>query len=570
MHIQSVLVGLYLGHNPVDLEFYTNARSVEITSMDGYRKAIRAHASLKIGQSLYAGPNYESLARYLDPPSRPPSIHRDTISRVSDAEDLVTLHDLNASKNDKEGGRQIGKVEDLVAILEHARNSTSPALVLFMHGYLSPEWILAVGWLCNVDPEFWLRHFDFRAPLTEPTYFTTPALPSSAGNIIRLRIPSIGRRTVVGSIGQSGIEHLRDRSSMEMEQYASNIRDAVGINTGDSIVRTFAVHDEANYSLEQDMSLCVNKFGNDGWVAVVWSDCGHDLSLGPPGPWSSPLLRAHSWQTSINPTVLHKPGIALKTQVLSQQVPKSQKFAQSAPALSTYYGRLHDQKLASQDALYALNDVFNFTAFATSQYLNMIEQKIVSEMSQNRKPDSVEGSHEERHAWTLSNLLYSQNILNDHIRRLKENVSSLEGGSGTRWPRATEEKARSKANAATETLLIDYRYLLERAQTLSGMCDRGIDIAGNNAMITESRIALDQSRRVNKLTFLAFLFIPASFTTSLFGMNFSQFGQGDLSIWIWAVVLVPTYIVSIFVLYAEPKVVWEYMTGAGRRKNSDD
>jgi len=75
------------------------------------------------------------------------------------------------------------------------------------------------------------------------------------------------------------------------------------------------------------------------------------------------------------------------------------------------------------------------------------------------------------------------------------------------------------------------------------------DIAGNNAMVAESRSAKQQAQWVGKLTLLAFFYILASFTTSLFVMNFKEFGQGELRIWIWVALLVLTYALSLSVLY---------------------
>ena len=44
-----------------------------------------------------------------------------------------------------------------------------------------------------------------------------------------------------------------------------------------------------------------------------------------------------------------------------------------------------------------------------------------------------------------------------------------------------------------------------------------------------------QAKSVNRLTKLAFVFIPLSFLTSFSGMNFKEFGEGTLSLWVFAV-----------------------------------
>lgn len=122
---------------------------------------------------------------------------------------------------------------------------------------------------------------------------------------------------------------------------------------------------------------------------------------------------------------------------------------------------------------------------------------------------------------------------------------SIQKAGDPKWPKASSEKQRDKVAKASESLLQDFTYLLERAKTLSSSCDRGVDIAGNNAMIVESRRAIQQTQRTAKLTLLAFLYIPASFTTSLFGMNLVHFGtEGGVSIWWWILAMVITYAAS--------------------------
>lgn len=239
-------------------------------------------------------------------------------------------------------------------------------------------------------------------------------------------------------------------------------------------------------------------------------------------------------------------------QVCPKKVLRPLNYHQLACTIHAHYGRFLDEKAAGVDAFYAMNELFVFAATSESQFLNMVEQKIVIEMDNlldNEK--SKMSPNIEPPTTAISNLLYNKKVLDEHIRHLKENKATIENSGSSKWPKATEEEADifSKVRITRNMLLKDYDYLLERAKTLSRSCDRGIDIAGNNAMVAESRSAIRQAEWVSKLTLLAFFFIPASFTTSLFGMNFSQFGQGPLGIWIWAVVLVPTYMVSLFVLY---------------------
>lgn len=264
--------------------------------------------------------------------------------------------------------------------------------------------------------------------------------------------------------------------------------------------------------------------------ATVWLDNGNDLMEGPAGPWSSNFLGSQSWKTSINPTILHRPRIALKTSCIAPQSSRQHrsqgKFPQSASLLRSHYERFLNRETSIGDPFYALSEVMTFVASSESQFLNMIEQKIVAETERSLNAGEL-ADKEDSHISTLSNLTYNKKVIDEHIRRFKENITSLARRGNPRWPKATEGKQITKATESATTLLKDYEYLLEKAETLSKSCDRGMDMARNNVMVAESYRSFQQARHVSKLTFLAFLYLPASFSTSFFGMNFKQFGTGS-------------------------------------------
>jgi Mg2+ and Co2+ transporter CorA len=81
----------------------------------------------------------------------------------------------------------------------------------------------------------------------------------------------------------------------------------------------------------------------------------------------------------------------------------------------------------------------------------------------------------------------------------------------------------------------------------------------NNANIAESKRAIEQAKRVGKLTMLAFFYVPLSFTASFFGMNFEQFATGPyLGVWVWFVVTVPVMLLSIAFYHWDMSKALEY------------
>ncbi|KAB5584717.1 hypothetical protein GE09DRAFT_1067956 [Coniochaeta sp. 2T2.1] len=66
----------------------------------------------------------------------------------------------------------------------------------------------------------------------------------------------------------------------------------------------------------------------------------------------------------------------------------------------------------------------------------------------------------------------------------------------------------------------------------------------NAAAIDESQKAIAQAEGVAKLTTLAFFFVPLSFTTSIFGMNFELSDGNHLSMWVWCLTAAGTLILT--------------------------
>jgi Mg2+ and Co2+ transporter CorA len=264
-------------------------------------------------------------------------------------------------------------------------------------------------------------------------------------------------------------------------------------------------------------------------------DVGSDLSMNPNAPLFSTLLDKKS-SSELYPTIQYRPDRAWTQELLQHRHSSSSlgDFTQSASLLHENYGLLLQPKLTATDAFYALNEMFTFAAHSERQFLNLMQSKITRELDVLSNSDV---------APSLSNLIYSKRVLTRHIHRLKENVLAIEtkGGLTTEtildleWPQAKGDVERRHVKVVAHTLFRDFKHLLFQAEALSEQCDRGMTVSMNSAMIAESKRAIKQAEGVGKLTFLAFLYIPLSFTASFFGMNFHQLGTGTLSIWVWFV-----------------------------------
>ena len=132
-----------------------------------------------------------------------------------------------------------------------------------------------------------------------------------------------------------------------------------------------------------------------------------------------------------------------------------------------------------------------------------------------------------QHGLSLSTLRHSERLLADHVDHIAETVNFLKRGGDPKWPRASEERFVRIADEAHRQLLGSFATLPDRARGLVERCSRGTEMIVNGAQLQESRNAIAQGGKIEKLTLLAFFFVPLTFTSGIFGMDFSQFGPGE-------------------------------------------
>lgn len=259
-----------------------------------------------------------------------------------------------------------------------------------------------------------------------------------------------------------------------------------------------------------------------------------DLTEGPVGPWQMGLS---SDRFECMPVIQHKPMLALKSQpndhllgttenmVNSPKLPCRARnlldTLQSARLLHTLYGQFQDTSFMSTDAMFALNELFVFAANSECQFLNFMAARVWHEIK----------TFENHMKFSLANLRYSKELIDSHVSSLARVVTFLKNCKRDCHCDGKPPQRSETAEKAGDALLNDYEDLLSRARNLSALCVEGANDISTSALLDESSKAVEGSERIKRLTLLAFLFLPLSLATSIFGMNFKEFGTGKMSVW---------------------------------------
>ncbi|KAI1323255.1 hypothetical protein F5Y16DRAFT_384361 [Xylariaceae sp. FL0255] len=551
-------------------------RRKSVLTPEQYARAIIALSRRYTSNSTFPGNNYVGLGEWMLQDRslfNPVKLEDENVlfaSRSGKSHDLVVVYNSGERRWDVQHYSQ----EQPEAFSSDTTVPTrGSGQIVFIRGFISPSWVSVLGSKYSIDPAYFRQHMDFLSVSIDRHAYSFPSLSSSSNNIFRLCVSTLVHRD---DFGGQDIQLQRSHQSSELGTYRIHSLGSNKVSCGDSLVREYSTICSSFSVMEQWISLCVSKTDR-GWTVIAWMDHGRPLEDSPPGPWTShleskgialPVLQSH-----------HKMAFRTTTNRLNSDANASAKLQQSAAVLPLQYDSLVAlvdlTRRAPQDPLHMCIPLFAHAAFSEVQFLNLMESRIHAQTDA-----IVQGIP----ANTLETFQYFSKILDRHGQQLKDSFRALRklaerndpafdenrlghimkpdtpmrpvpSADPPRIPEPKEVKVlrsiTSSDNSFTaKGLLEDYEQLLVRCKELSSMCSWGITLAMNKATIEESRKAIEQSERVKKLTILATLFIPLSFSSSLFGMNIKVLGQGHLAFWWFFVICVPiTLFAYIFYLW---------------------
>ena len=146
---------------------------------------------------------------------------------------------------------------------------TSETAIIFLQGYPSARGIVDLGATYEIDPEFYQRHLSFLKPrVNKNESLLLPLLPSFQTTILQLPLTTIGRHVTPQ---YKSVAEKRLHSASKMDEYLLGLRKGSYMGRKweprDSVVRSFAVHDENEFSIQQMITICTKNIAgaDDCW-----------------------------------------------------------------------------------------------------------------------------------------------------------------------------------------------------------------------------------------------------------------------------------------------------------------
>jgi hypothetical protein len=264
------------------------------------------------------------------------------------------------------------------------------------------------------------------------------------------------------------------------------------------------------------------------------------------------------------PIIQYKTRCALKSRSINDSDTGSAKErnTQSLAIFPEGYGRGLDWSLAKSDRFHILSDVFRLAAFSQKQLLNVMKEKILNET------DRLSLSDENP---TLTNLLYFRNILQDQLSTASymlqltdDQTCILQNG---RRSISTDQKSMTDCSLAEMHSI--FQDLHSQAELLYEKCNQGMTVISNKSMLAESQRAIQQAKLVTKLTIVAFVYLPFTFTAGFFGMNFRELGNGSISLWIFFAVSLPLMFITMAVFILDERKMKSFLRILGFAEEED-
>ncbi|KAI3319613.1 hypothetical protein HD806DRAFT_538961 [Xylariaceae sp. AK1471] len=425
--------------------------------------------------------------------------------------------------------------------LHHAKNNADTNQLLFLSGYPSKELLLHLGGLFDIDPAFFDTHLSFigndvTSCDVHPSYYT---LPSHQQTIFQTSVPCIGGAPEDPRYGN--LLEKRRVFSTRMEEYLRDLRIGANWNTSDSIVRAVEVHDTRRFSLQQNITVLIKyPEGSTSWLIVVWSDAGANLTSIQKGPWFDSLHGVAN--THFRPVTLIRKtaSVDLDGHMNSEQTEVTFGLHQTITLLRQAYGTSIDPALSSEHPIYALSELFAFVAVSIGQYLDVIRSVLDDNIS-------ITGQNNANKRSEVQDMLsFSYNCLE---RRRDQTVAMLT------FLKGQLDQIEAVNSPALLLIIRDYEYLLKRNHELMTRCDHEWNVIMSKAAVEDAKWSRDQSKNQFKFVLLATIYVPLSFSCSIFGMTFFQLESLQRGFIIWSAVTVPLFITSFLFLFWSPKYV---------------
>jgi len=287
------------------------------------------------------------------------------------------------------------------------------------------------------------------------------------------------------------------------------------------------LHGSQFFSVEQRASFVVHERRAHRWSGIILNNSGIEDSH---SPWR------HGKKGTATRFLPLKTNGDLPLQPIAPQYERNteQNLCQRHPDLGL--SRVHhglvmsdtERRLCLEDPRVFASDLLKTSALSWKLFFSFLHSQ---HQSISGKPEAkADQFHRDKEVLLRARLFFRDAII------------FLKHRSRLDWPTCELQEDKDMVEAILTGLLEDFEDLDMEAGSLRRECNDSIGLEMNMISILDSKKSIEQADRVQKLTFLAYLFVPVSFIASIFSMNVREINNSPLKLWMFFAIAGPVAI----------------------------
>ncbi|KAI2616841.1 hypothetical protein GGR54DRAFT_641433 [Hypoxylon sp. NC1633] len=371
------------------------------------------------------------------------------------------------------------------------QNVETPQITL-IRGFPNPRVLQALGAWYSLNIDTLLCHCSF--PEEEPPVHLYPMLPSGDTQSITIRIVSLAKseRSLLSCF--QTLFACQCHMTKSLIEYNRDLYTTV--SSGKEVVRSINVHDMYHISVEQQVTYIAGQRSDRTWYGILLTDQGRPAHE-PPWNLSSDKSTTFQFCSLGDHRYLRRPrGVSEK-----DWGPRSPDPFRSRAESSSRLGV--DLQLAYASGPFSFTiDVIRTSVLGWCQLLDFLSNLDADDML---PPDQA-----------AERIRANKAVVDRASSYLTELLHYIRRRGLSHWPNFPSHPSLERI---LEDLSEDIVALSTYARDLSKRYSNMLQILMNRVSILESQRNLRQAEITGQLTALAFVFVPLTFFTSVFGMN---------------------------------------------------
>jgi hypothetical protein len=212
----------------------------------------------------------------------------------------------------------------------------------------------------------------------------------------------------------------------------------------------------------------------------------------------------------------------------------------TATAISAFEVRLFD--LGSDDALSVIRHPFSLVSLYSSTLMSVFAAHV--ELYQRNWSVSYE-------PYANTSVVYGHAYHRDAVRQLAKRYTThlryihhTLDGLRRLLPGNMDTKSQTHI-PALEALTADFEHFSLEISALKANCDQFLEQQVSKLALQDARTSMREARDLKRISYMAFIFVPLSLTSSFFGMNVKELDSGSTPLWVFVVTAIAILLSSL-------------------------